>query len=86
MTGCPSCRKPYARDAVTNNSKYSILAGTQLTQLYKFVCTIPTQNNNINLRFKSMFSRLLRHIWEKAVMLFYSSTHTSQASVITFKS
>ena len=43
-----------------------------LIELYKFVCTIPTQNININLRCKVPFSRLLRHTWLNAVMLFYS--------------
>ena len=51
-------------------SKYYTLVGTELIQLYKFVCTIPTQNININLRSKLPFSRLLRHTWVKAVMLF----------------
>ena len=41
-------------------------------QLYKFVCTIPTQNININLRCKPPISRLLEHIWVKAVILFCS--------------
>ena len=39
----------------------------QLIQVYKFVCTIPTQNSNINLGSKPPFSRLLRHTWVKAV-------------------
>ena len=47
MTGCPSWCQPHAWDAVSNSSKYNILAGTQI-QLYKFVCTIATQNSNIN--------------------------------------
>ena len=47
MTGCTSLRHPHAWDAVSNNSKYYILAGPQLIQLYKFVCTIATQNSNI---------------------------------------
>ena len=38
------------QDAVLNRSKYNILAGNQLIQLDKFVCTIPTQNSNINVR------------------------------------
>ena len=46
----PSWRQPHVWDAVSNSSKYYILVGTQLIQLYTFVCTIPTQNNNINLR------------------------------------
>ena len=50
--------------------KYCILSGIQIIQLYKFVCTIPTQNININLHSKPPFSRLLRHTWVKAVMLF----------------
>ena len=58
--------------AASNSSKYNILAGIQLIQLYKFVCTIPTQTSNINFRCKPPFSRLLRHTWVKAVMLFYS--------------
>ena len=41
-------------------------------QLYKCVCTILIQNRNINLHCKPPFSRLLRHTWEKEVMLFYS--------------
>ena len=40
-TGCPSWDQPYAWDAVSNSSKYNILAGIPLIQLYKFVCTIP---------------------------------------------
>ena len=36
----------------------------------KFVCTIPTQNINVNIRSKTPFSRLLRHTWVKAVMQF----------------
>ena len=44
MTGCPSWRQPHAWDAVSNSSKHY---GTQLIQLYKCVCTIPTQNSNI---------------------------------------
>ena len=43
----------------SNSSKYCILSGTQLIQLYKSVCTIPTQNININLHSKLPFSRLL---------------------------
>ena len=70
--GCPSWRQPHAWDAMSNSSNYNILAGPQPIQLYKFVCTIPTQNNNINLCSKPPFSRLLRHTWVKAVMLFYS--------------
>ena len=52
-TGCPSWHQPHAWGAVSNSSKYNILAGTQLIQLYKFVCTIPTQNIHINLRCKT---------------------------------
>ena len=48
-TGCLSWRQPHAGNAVSNSAKYYILSGTQLIQLYKFVCTIPTQNININL-------------------------------------
>ena len=83
-TGCPSRRKPHAWDALSNRSKYCILSETHLKQLYKFVCTIPTQNSNLNLCSKPPFSRLLRHTWVKAVMLFYSyitsllHTHTYQ--------
>ena len=54
--------------AVSNSSKYCVLSGSQLIQLYKFVCTIPTQNININLHSKPPFSCLLRHTWVKAVM------------------
>ena len=36
---------------------------------YKFVCTIPTQNINLHSIYMA-FSRLLRHIWVKAVMQF----------------
>ena len=42
-TGCPFWCQPHTWDAVSNSSKYCILSGTQLIQLYKFVCTIPTQ-------------------------------------------
>ena len=38
-----------------------LLSGTQLIQLYTFVCTIPTQNININFNSKPPCSRLLRH-------------------------
>ena len=48
-TGCPSWRQPHAWDAILNCSKYNILVGNQLIRLYKFVCTIPIQNRNINL-------------------------------------
>ena len=72
MTGCPSWRQPQEWDAVSNNSKHLILAKTQLIQLYIFACTISTQNSNIYLHYKPPFSRLLRHTWVKAVMLFYS--------------
>ena len=37
----------HAWDAVTNSSKYNILAGTQSIQLYKFVCTIPIQTSTL---------------------------------------
>ena len=47
MTGCPSWRQPHAWHAVSNSSKYCILSETQLIQLYKFVCTIPTQSINL---------------------------------------
>ena len=72
MTGCPSWRQPHACDAILNSSKYNILDGTQLIQLYELMCTIPTQTSNINLRFKQPCSRLLQQMWVKAVMLFYS--------------
>ena len=36
-----------------------MLSGTQLIQLYKFVCTIPKQNININLHSKLPYSRLI---------------------------
>ena len=49
-----------------------VLNITFWSNLYKFVCTIPTQNSNINLLCKPPFIRLLRHNWVKAVMLFYS--------------
>ena len=62
MTECPSWRQPHAWNAISNSFKYNILDRTQLIQLYKFVCTIPTQNSNINLHHKQLFSRLLRHI------------------------
>ena len=58
----------HAWDAVLNSSKYYILARIQIIQLYKFVCTIPTQNIKINLHSKLPFSRLFRHTWVKAVM------------------
>ena len=40
----------------------------KLIQLYKFVCTIPTQNRNITTHSKPPVSHLLRHTWVKAVM------------------
>ena len=46
--------KPHAWDAVSNSSKYCIMSGTQLIQLYKFVCTISTQN--INTHHKTKFA------------------------------
>ena len=52
-TGCPSCGQPHVWDEASNSSKYNILAGTQIIQLYKFVCTILTPNSNINLRCKT---------------------------------
>ena len=55
-----------------NSSRHYILAGTQLIQVYTFVCTIPTLNSKINLRCKPPFSRILPHTWVNAVMLFYS--------------
>ena len=55
--------QPHAWDAVSNSSKYCILFGTQPIQLYTFVCTIPTQNININLHSKPFFNSLLRHTW-----------------------
>ena len=63
--------KPHAWEAISNSSKHKILTGTLLIH-YKFACTIPTQNININIRSKPSFSRVLRHTWLKAVMLFYS--------------
>ena len=45
--------QPHAWDAISNSSKYNILAGNQLIQLYKVVRTISTQNSNINLRCKT---------------------------------
>ena len=57
-------------DAISNSSKYNILAGNQLIQLYTFVCTIPTQNSNLMYAVKPPFSRLSRHTWVKAVMQF----------------
>ena len=69
---CTSWRQPHEWDAIANNSKYHILARTQLIQLYNILYTIPTQYSNINLRSKPHFSRLLRHAWVKAVMLLYS--------------
>ena len=62
--------RPHAWAAISISSKYCILSETQLIQLYKSVCTIPTQNININLHSKPPFSRLLRHTWVKAVMQF----------------
>ena len=62
--------KPHGLDAVSNSYKYCIVSGTQLIQLYRFMCTIPTQNININLHTKHSFSRLLPHTWVKAVMQF----------------
>ena len=43
------------------------------SQLYKFMCTIPRQNRNINECWKPPFSHLLRHTRVKAVILFYSN-------------
>ena len=57
-TGCLSWQQSHAWDAVSNNPKYTILTGTQLIQLYKFVCIIPTQNISINLHSQLPFSRL----------------------------
>ena len=73
MTGGPSWHQPYARDAVSNSSKYCIPSGTQLIQSYKFVCTFPTQIININLHSKPPFSRIfriLRHTRVKVVIKF----------------
>ena len=42
----------------------------QLIQLYKFVCTMPIQNININLHSKPPFIRLLRLTLVKAEMQF----------------
>ena len=53
-----------------NSSKYDLLSGTQLIQLYKFVCTIPTHKHQLNLHSKPPFSRLLRYPCVKAVMQF----------------
>ena len=53
--------------SVSNSYKYN-MAGTQLIQLYKLVCTISIQN--INLHSKPPCSCLLRHTWVKAVMPF----------------
>ena len=53
---CPSWCQPHAWDALSNRPKHYILGGSQLIQLYKFVCRIPTQNININLHSKSSFS------------------------------
>ena len=47
MTGRPSWCQPHAWDTMSNSSKYHILAGTHLIQLYKFVCTIHTQNGTL---------------------------------------
>ena len=41
-------------------------------QLYKFVCTISTQN--INLHSKLSVSSLLQHTWVKAIMQLYAHT------------
>ena len=71
MTGCPSWREPHTWDAVSNRSKYNIMAVTQIIQLHKFMCIISTQNSNINLRCELPFSCPLRQAWVKAVMLFY---------------
>ena len=51
--------QPHTWDAISNIYKYNILVGTQLIQLYKFVCTISTQNSNINILSKPPFSCLL---------------------------
>ena len=40
-------RQPHAWDAVSNSSKYDILAGTLLIHMYKLVCTIPTQTSTL---------------------------------------
>ena len=54
-------------------------------QLYKFGCTIPTQNININLHSKPPVSRLLRHTWAIAVMQFFDfrQKHSAQQVIIT---
>ena len=49
-TGHLSRHQPHVWDAASNSSKYKIMSTTQLIQLYKFVCTILTQNSNFNLR------------------------------------
>ena len=49
MSRCSSCRKRHVWDAVSNSSKYNIFVGTQLIQLYKFVCIITKQNINTNV-------------------------------------
>ena len=41
---------------------------SELIELYKYVCTILTQNSNSKLCSKPPFSRLLRHTWLKAVI------------------
>ena len=71
MTRCLSWRQPHGWDAVSKSPKYYFLSGTQPIQLYKFVCTIPTQNININLHSKPPFNRLLRHTRAKAVVYIY---------------
>ena len=48
----------------------NIIFWPEVIQLDKYVCTIPTQNINVNIRSKPPFSRLLRHTWVKAVMQF----------------
>ena len=73
MTGCPSWRQPHMWDALPNHSKHCMLAGTQLIQLYKFVCTIPTQN--INFKIHSKNSPLVASYdihMQRQMMLFYS--------------
>ena len=62
MTGCPFWRQPHAWDAVSNSSKYNILAGTQLIQLYKFVYTMSTH-------IKSKALKIEAHSFQQGLLL-----------------
>ena len=64
--------RPDARSGVNHmrGMQYQIVINIAFCPKLKFVCTIITQNINMNLHSKPPFSRLLRHTWVKAVMQF----------------